>query len=325
MAYKVQFQWEIKDFTRFIEHSSNGKVREIESDIFLASPDNVLRQWKIQLLNGNGKKSIGIYLFLKNNAIVERPISVQHYFEFSDFNDVMFRRTLPYNRTFGFGAGSWGFPNISLFETLAIKSLNFTKPIRVTAFLEFKDPSSNSYSLQGLYFYETKLYKKYKSQKYCDLSIDCGGKIFKAHKLVLASSSPVLDTSLGIKNEENGLASLKLHDISPEVFEDILEFVYTGNISMDYEKAKLLLEVTLKYEFTGLQDICLCKMQSSLSVSNAVEILTIMDKNMNLIRKKQIMFFIKKNISEVVNSDGWKGIMIHRADLMDEIIRHVHS
>lgn len=185
--------------------------------------------------------------------------------------------------------------------------------------------SSNSWSFHDYHSHESKLFQQYKEQKYCDLAIICGEKIFRAHKVILASASLVFESLL----EENCSGTLILSNTSPVIFKDLLEFVYTGKVLLDYKKAKNLLEAGEKYSMFDLQGMCLCKIESSLSVSTAVEILTMFDKCGNSYGKqnlrKRIMEFIKTNIAAVVRSDGWKAIMMQRVDLMDEVVRFIHT
>lgn len=327
MAYKVQFEWVLKDFTLF-KLKNEGVREKILSPIFSASSDETSHLWQIQLYCNNDideeSQPNKIVLASMDNP-VQKPVSLQYHFEFLDFHDSVFYKTYTALRTFESHHKSWMIPNGFTYDMLFKQSTSFTQNITIRAFLEFKDPSSNLYSLHGHQPYEAKLFKQYKKQKYSDLSIICEGKLFHVHKLMIGSASPIFESLLEDANYSNSvLLSLTLDNISSEVFEAILEYIYTGQVFMDYEKAKSLLKAAEKYQLVDLKDMCLSKIENSLSIPTAVEILTIFDEFGSFRAayfKKKVMNFIKTHFADVIITPAWKGIMLKRADLLDEFIR----
>lgn len=326
--HNFQFQWQLN--SQDLQHENWKSKSEnqgyIGSPIFSASSDEISHLWQIRLQLKSEKYQV---IFRLMDEPLKKVLSVQLHFEFSDFNDSVFLKCSPVIFTFGTMNNGvircgYGLKNQVSYDVLSSKSLNYTVPMRITVFLEFKDSPINSNSLYGHQSYQPKLFPQCQRQKYTDFSINCGGKLFHTHKLILASASPVFE-SLIDQLEEKG-SYLIVNDVSPEVFEDLLEFVYTGKVSMDYEKAKTLLEAGDKYKLVDLQDVCLCKIESNLNVLTAVEILTILDKCCSWRKyiKAHVMHFIKANIADVMCSPAWKGIVLKRADLLDEIMRFIH-
>ncbi|UZO04988.1 uncharacterized protein OCT59_025349 [Rhizophagus irregularis] len=89
----------------------------------------------------------------------------------------------------------------------------------------------------------TKLSQNYiellKDDEYYDITIEVGEdpnvKIFRAHMNVLCYRSPYLRRILASnkkKNNDNGLVHIKLPNISPEIFQIILEYIYGALISL---------------------------------------------------------------------------------------------
>lgn len=325
MTDKFVFHWELKHFLPFILNSANQGIKySFGSEIFFASTKETNHTWQTLLKLNTETKKYHIFLELKH-AKIPRPISVQCHFELLDFKGSLFHKTFTAHKTIGEGTGNfngWGFLNQFTFDTICQISLGLIKPIHINAILEVKD-SKTFYSLHDHHFRESKLFEQYKDEKYCDLTINCGERTFKAHKVILASTSPAFQYLLTEKCEETDTGTLLIvNDISPDVLEDLLEFVYTGKLSMDFEKAKKLLEAGAKFQLANLQEICLRKIEGSLSVPTAVEILTIFDEYRSS-GKEGVMSFIKSNIAEIVNSAGWKEIMAQRFDLMDAFIRYI--
>ncbi|UZO05216.1 uncharacterized protein OCT59_025576 [Rhizophagus irregularis] len=92
----------------------------------------------------------------------------------------------------------------------------------------------------------TKLSQNYiellKDDEYYDITIEVGEdpnvKIFRAHMNILCYRSPYLRRILSSnkKNNNNVLTHIKLSNISPKIFQNILEYIYGGVLSLnDYD------------------------------------------------------------------------------------------
>ena len=81
-----------------------------------------------------------------------------------------------------------------------------------------------------------------------DLIIQAGEnqnvKEFFAHSLILSARSSYFKTALSREwaKKENGIIIFKKPNISPEIIEIILEYLYTGLINLDKENAEQLLK-----------------------------------------------------------------------------------
>ncbi len=60
---------------------------------------------------------------------------------------------------------------------------------------------------------------------FCDLTIECGGKEFKVHRIMLASQSQVFKTLL-LETDTSREGVLQLPDEDPEVLAHALAFIY---------------------------------------------------------------------------------------------------
>ena len=66
--------------------------------------------------------------------------------------------------------------------------------------------------------------------RFCDLALYAGGKVFKAHRSVLASVSPYFDSIL--KTHKIVKERLTVTCNNGEIFKAFLDFIYTGNVSL---------------------------------------------------------------------------------------------
>ena len=86
------------------------------------------------------------------------------------------------------------------------------------------------------------------SESFSDVTIVTKGKEFKAHKAVLAAASPFFLTLLtsDMKESKEQLIKIELEEATAGVMEDVLKYVYTGNVLVTKERAHNLF-VTADY------------------------------------------------------------------------------
>jgi len=100
----------------------------------------------------------------------------------------------------------------------------------------------------------------YTRQLLCDVTLNVGGTIFQAHKLILCAHSDVFQAMLLDKRwTEAAQSVITLHEEQEcvKVFEDFLQFMYTGKVKRDSFIILPLLELADKYNVKGLTSICL--------------------------------------------------------------------
>ena len=81
------------------------------------------------------------------------------------------------------------------------------------------------------------------NESFCDVTITVKGKEFKAHKVVLAAASPFFLALLtsGMQESNEKLIKIELEEATAPVMEDVLKYVYTGNVSVTEERAHNLI------------------------------------------------------------------------------------
>lgn len=63
---------------------------------------------------------------------------------------------------------------------------------------------------------------------FCDVGLQVGSRVFKAHRLVLAASSPYFAALFSGGLREADKDEVQLIGVDTEVFEILLDFIYTG-------------------------------------------------------------------------------------------------
>ena len=77
----------------------------------------------------------------------------------------------------------------------------------------------------------------------CDVTITVKGKEFKAHKAVLAAASPFFLTLLtsDMREINEQVIRIELEETTASVMEDVLKYIYTGNVAIAEERAHNLM------------------------------------------------------------------------------------
>nr|XP_045089567.1 BTB/POZ and MATH domain-containing protein 1-like [Aegilops tauschii subsp. strangulata] len=106
--------------------------------------------------------------------------------------------------------------------------------------------------------------------KDADVTIDVGGRAFRAHRCVVAARSPVFDAELfGPMKRKDAAEHVEVHDMEPEVFELLLRFIYTDSLPGDGEDCRVamtqhLLVAADRYGVDKLKQACDVKLRTRL-------------------------------------------------------------
>lgn len=110
------------------------------------------------------------------------------------------------------------------------------------------------------------------SRQWSDCVFKINSTYIYAHRVILASASPVFDAMLYGSLAEVDV--INIYDIDLEAFKCMLSYIYTDKSSIpSIENACKLLYASIKYMLHHLQGICKIYIMKNLSISNALEIL----------------------------------------------------
>ena len=87
-----------------------------------------------------------------------------------------------------------------------------------------------------------------KQSQLCDITINISGRSFQAHKNVLAACSSYFMAMFTSGFKESSQSEISI-DEDPEVFEVLLEFIYTGEMAITLESAYSILEIACYMQF----------------------------------------------------------------------------
>ncbi|KAJ0061198.1 hypothetical protein NL108_013322 [Boleophthalmus pectinirostris] len=134
---------------------------------------------------------------------------------------------------------------------------------------EFSDPGHPKEMLK-------ELNQQRRSKEFTDLKIIVEGKEFEVHQNVLASCSlyfkDLVKRSSG-ETRRGDTLELNMSNITAEVLEQLLEFVYTGSLVIDSANAKTLLEAANKFQFNTFCKVCVSFLEKQLTAGNCLGVL----------------------------------------------------
>ena len=87
--------------------------------------------------------------------------------------------------------------------------------------MEFKATDYPNLFLKGMY-------SIFRSKEFIDVQLFVGNRTFCGHRNVLSAASPYFHAMFTSELLEKGKHKVEIHDIKPEIFEVLLEFIYSG-------------------------------------------------------------------------------------------------
>lgn len=129
-----------------------------------------------------------------------------------------------------------------------------------------------------------------------------------AHKIILASASPVFEKMFSHKMKENITNVVEIKDADPDDFKEMLSYIYTGEIKNLETMAFGICKLANKYDIPKLLSICEESLQQFLSVDNVVSTLELADQHNSVDLKKECIKFIQIHFNEVEETEAFKNI-----------------
>ena len=151
--------------------------------------------------------------------------------------------------------------------------------------------------------------KLYAEKEFVDVKILCNGKTFNCHKNVLSCQSEVFKTMIKNKSlteKKTGIMKIEENDISSDVMEQLLYFLYHDKV----KNAKMinpdLLIAADKYNIQGLLDECCKYFESKLSLKNALDILVLAETTNQKNLFDTASRFVCKNTGSLEKSSAYQ-------------------
>ncbi|KAG8125093.1 putative Speckle-type POZ protein [Naja naja] len=336
---KFSYMWTINNFSFCREEM--GEV--LKSSTFSSGPNDKMK-WCLRVnpkgLDDESKDYLSLYLLL-----VSCPKSeVRAKFKFSLLNAKREEtKAMESQRAYRFVQGKdWGFKKFIRRDFLLEETNGLLPDDKLTLFCEVS-VVQDSVNISGLSSTNTlkvpecrlaeDLGNLWETTRFTDCSFYIGGQEFKAHKSILA----------GIVKPSAAINCVEINDVDPDVFKEMMRFIYTGKAPNLEKMADSLLAAADKYALERLKIMCEEALCSNLSVENVADILILADLHSAEQLKAQAIDFINRcsvlrqlgckdgknwnnsQATDITETAGWKSMIHSHPHLVAEAFRALAS
>ena len=110
------------------------------------------------------------------------------------------------------------------------------------------------------------------NQSFCDMTVAVKDGQLSAHKVVLAAASPFFFKLIGYNTRESKgqVIKIELEEATASVMEDVLQYIYTGNVLVSEESAHNLIATADYFLLPGLKTIGCNFLKENLTIENCI-------------------------------------------------------
>ncbi len=150
----------------------------------------------------------------------------------------------------------------------------------------------------------------FQDRKFTDVSLVVRGRQFEAHKSILSARSPVFAAMFQHPTREKMSNQIVVQNIEPEVFHEVLRYIYTGRVPrlyhMEEPMASQLFYAADKYLLEKLKQECEKHLINQLSAENCLKLLSLADRHTAVSLKQNALDYVRRFPAEVMETDNWK-------------------
>ena len=166
--------------------------------------------------------------------------------------------------------------------------------------------------------------KVFSDKQFSDIKIQCEGQSFDRHMAILAARSPVFMAMFQSNMKEKQTQTVNINDCKAGVVEEMLNFIYTGNVSSPAAISEImaeLFEAADKYQLDLLKDVCEESLCSNLKVTNCLEYLVLGDMHDTPKLKKLALRLVVEKADSIIETDVFKDFLKQKPELAIEVMK----
>lgn len=139
-------------------------------------------------------------------------------------------------------------------------------------------------------------------RKFFDVTLCAEGKEFHCHRTVLAAASTYFRAMFAGTLRESVMDRVVLHEVSAELLGLLVDFCYTGRVTVTHDNVDLLLKTADLFQFPSVKEACCAFLEQRLDVSNCLEIQDFAEAYACRDLAVSARRFVLKNIVELAKS-----------------------
>ncbi|KAJ8675029.1 hypothetical protein QAD02_010815 [Eretmocerus hayati] len=159
-----------------------------------------------------------------------------------------------------------------------------------------------------------------KNNKLSDVDLIVKRQRFHAHKIILASRSPVFMAMFENDMQEKLSNMIDIPDINPVTMTKLLSYIYTDQVENIEDSVEDLIAAAEKYQLEGLKCICSKVILKKLDEQNVIGYLILADRYNALYLKDQSLNFICHHIKNLQKMNGLDVLTSSHPKLLREIL-----
>jgi speckle-type POZ protein len=324
---QIEFDWNVQ--ANFLE-TIDGKGSDLASE-FYSSIEIPNRRWKLQLSDLGTKIRISLLDYINAKGVLANnvdPFKVT--IAIVDQNGVKLFQRVVYSHIHTFV-----YFDLSKEEILKSNCKQEDSSLTISCVNEYlvwkplSDGIPVAVEINCTHALMTQLEILFDDMSFSDVVFKVGGNEFPAHKVILAARSEVFKAMFQHATKEKSTNHVEIEDIEPEIFKELLRFIYTGRLTAATmeEMAVGLLAVADKYLLTELKAACRRHLIRFMSIQNCLELLLLEENDHHPayeLQEEAINFF-KHHPAEVISSDGWKKAKKENQALLFDVHRKCYA
>ena len=147
------------------------------------------------------------------------------------------------------------------------------------------------------------------NKQFSDVQFKIGRRVLHAHKVILASKSPVFKAMFQHNMLENEKNVVKIQDASYDVMNEVLRYMYTNEVENLESMALDIMAVAEKYSLRNLKRLCELQLCKTLSCDNVLNYLRVAEMYNAKDLKSRGVKFIVANSSKIVETLEFKNFV----------------
>ncbi|XP_043479841.1 speckle-type POZ protein-like [Leptopilina heterotoma] len=159
------------------------------------------------------------------------------------------------------------------------------------------------------------------NEEFKDVTFNVEDKKFTAHKIILASRSPVFAAMFKNKMKEELTSVAEINDIKPEIFQQMLNFIYTDRVENLEESAVELIDVAEKYQLENLKSMCINSLNDNLSLTTVSKTLGAAQLYSIELLKNKCFYFISERKYDILETKEFQELIKEHPKLSIDILK----
>uniref|UniRef100_A0A1A9V6G7 Kelch-like protein diablo n=1 Tax=Glossina austeni TaxID=7395 RepID=A0A1A9V6G7_GLOAU len=141
------------------------------------------------------------------------------------------------------------------------------------------------------------------NRKFCDFILVVKGDSIPVHKLLLAAASPFFDSMFSGSLKEKDAGSLRFEDIKPEILKQIVDFIYSGKITVTERNVQDLFSASILFQIEWITDVCCDFWKCRLHPLNCLGVRKLADAYNCKELYNRCQDYIHKNYLKLINTE----------------------